>query len=88
MYRSVRLFQQGMWSPEHPGTLSCGARSMDLFGSGLNVNIFRDHIWLASLQITSTVDSPIIENEKKGVLMCIWQNKCRSQVSEKGVLEE
>jgi len=35
-----------------------------------------------------TVDSLIIENEKKGVLMCIWQNKCRSQVSKKGVLEE
>ena len=36
----------------------------------------------------STVDSLITENEKKGVLMCIWQNKCRSQVSKKGVLEE
>ena len=35
-----------------------------------------------------TVDSLITENEKKGVLMCIWQNKCRSQVSKKGVLEE
>ena len=35
-----------------------------------------------------TVDSLIIENEKKGVLMCIWQNKCRSHVLKKGVLEE
>ena len=43
-------------------------------------------MWPADIDaycIVNTVDSPIIENEKKGVLMCIWQDKCRSQVSKK-----